>query len=34
VRPDHIKVLELNPGVAPEDVGRGFEHIRAVWGEE
>jgi sugar phosphate isomerase/epimerase len=34
VRPDHIKVLELNPGVAPEDVGRGFEYIRSVWGAE
>lgn len=34
VRPDHIKVLELNPGVAPEDVSRGYEHIRSVWGPE
>ena len=34
VRADHIKVLELNPGVAPEDVARGYEHIRSVWGPE
>jgi sugar phosphate isomerase/epimerase len=34
IRPDHIKVIELNPGVTPEDVKRGYEHIRSVWGPE
>jgi len=34
VRPDHIKVIELSPGVAAEDVRRGFGYIRSVWGEE
>lgn len=34
VRPDHIKVLELSPGIETEDVRRGFAHIKSVWGEE
>jgi sugar phosphate isomerase/epimerase len=34
VRPEHIKVLELSPGVPPEDVRRGFDHIRNLWGPE
>jgi hypothetical protein len=34
VRPDHIKVIELSPGVSAEDVRRGFGYIRSVWGEE
>lgn len=34
VRPDHIKVIELSPGVAAEDVKRGYAFIRSVWGEE
>jgi hypothetical protein len=24
----------LNPGVAPEDVTKGYAHIRSVWGPE
>jgi hypothetical protein len=27
-------VIELNPGVAPEDVTQGHAHIRSVWGPE
>lgn len=34
VRPDHIKVLELNPGVPVEDVRTGYEFLRSVWGPE
>ncbi len=34
VRPEHIKVIELNPGVKPEDVTRGFDYIRSVWGDQ
>ncbi len=34
VKPEHIKVIELSPGVPPEDVQRGFAHIKSVWGEE
>jgi sugar phosphate isomerase/epimerase len=34
VRPEHIKVLELSPGVPPEDVRRGFEYIQSVWGPD
>lgn len=33
VRPEHIKVLELNPNVSVEDVKTGFEYIKSVWGE-
>ncbi len=34
VKPDHIKVLELNPNVAIDDVRLGFDHIRKFWGSE
>ena len=34
VTPEHIKVIELSPGVPAEDVQRGFAHIKSVWGEE
>ena len=34
VKPDHIKVLELSPGVQPQDVLAGFAHLKSVWGEE
>lgn len=34
VGPQHIKVIELNPGVEAEDVKRGYDHIRSVWGPE
>ena len=33
VRPDHIKVFELNPGVSVEDVKRGVAHLKAIWGD-
>ncbi len=34
VKPEHLKVLELSPGLKPEEVSAGFEHIKSVWGEE
>jgi sugar phosphate isomerase/epimerase len=34
VRPDHIKVFELNPGVSVEDVQRGVAHLKSIWGDE
>ena len=34
VKPEHIKVLELSPGVQPQDVLTGFAHLKSVWGEE
>ncbi|MBX3734869.1 MAG: sugar phosphate isomerase/epimerase [Verrucomicrobiae bacterium] len=34
VRPDHIKVIELSPGVSADDVRRGYEFLRSVWGDE
>ena len=33
VRPDHIKVFELNPGVPVDDVNRGVAHLKSIWGE-
>jgi sugar phosphate isomerase/epimerase len=34
VKPEHIKVIELSPGLHPEDVRRGVAHIKSIWGEE
>jgi sugar phosphate isomerase/epimerase len=34
VKPEHLKVIELSPGVKSDDVRRGFAHIKSVWGEE
>ena len=34
VKPEHIKVFELNPGMNVEDVKRGVAHIKGIWGEE
>ena len=31
-KPEHIKVLELAPGLPPEEVLRGYAHIQNVWG--
>ena len=33
VRPEHIKVFELNPGVPVEDVQTGVAHLKSIWGE-
>jgi len=34
VRPDHIKVFELNPGVPPEALREGVAHLKSLWGED
>jgi sugar phosphate isomerase/epimerase len=33
VRPDHIKVFELNPGVPVDQVQSGVAHLKSIWGE-
>jgi sugar phosphate isomerase/epimerase len=32
VRPDHLKILELNPNVPPEQVQQGYAFLKQVWG--
>ena len=34
VKPDHIKVIELNPIVSPEELSAGTAHLKSLWGEE
>jgi len=34
VKPEHIKVFELNPGVPVEELKRGVGHLKAIWGDE
>jgi sugar phosphate isomerase/epimerase len=34
VKPEHIKVFELSPGVPVEDLKRGVGHLKAIWGDE
>ncbi|MEW6307373.1 MAG: sugar phosphate isomerase/epimerase, partial [Verrucomicrobiota bacterium] len=34
VKPEHIKVFEIMPGVPPEDLKRGVATLKAIWGEE
>src|SRR5258708_18976419 len=34
VKPSHIKVFELSPGLAVEEVKAGIEHVRGMWGGE
>jgi len=34
VKAEHIKVFELSPGVPVEDLKRGVEYLKGVWGEE
>lgn len=34
VKPEHIKVFELNPGVPVEAVKTGVAHLKSIWGEE
>ena len=34
VRPHHIKVFELNPGLEVEDVRTGVAHLKSIWGDE
>jgi sugar phosphate isomerase/epimerase len=34
VKPEHIKVFEMSPGLSPEEVRSGVAHIKSIWGEE
>jgi sugar phosphate isomerase/epimerase len=34
VKPEHIKVFELSPGLTVEEVQRGVEHVKQLWGGE
>jgi sugar phosphate isomerase/epimerase len=34
VKPEHIKVFELSPGLSAEAVKRGVAHVKKIWGEE
>lgn len=34
VRPEHIKVFELNPGVTVDDLRTGVAHLKSIWGQE
>jgi len=34
VRPEHIKVFELSPGVPVEELKRGVAHLQGLWGPE
>jgi sugar phosphate isomerase/epimerase len=33
VRPEHLKVFELNPGVPVELLREGVAHVKSIWGE-
>jgi sugar phosphate isomerase/epimerase len=33
VKPDHIKVFEMNPALSKEEVLTGVKHLKSVWGE-
>jgi sugar phosphate isomerase/epimerase len=34
VKPEHIKVFEMSPGLTAEEVSAGVAHLKAIWGEE
>jgi sugar phosphate isomerase/epimerase len=34
VKPEHIKVFELSPGLAVEEVKSGVAHVKKIWGED
>ena len=34
VKPNHIKVFELSPGLEVEAVKQGIAHLKAIWGSE
>lgn len=34
VKPEHIKVFEMSPGLSAEEVLAGVAHIKGIWGEE
>jgi hypothetical protein len=34
VKREHIKVFELSPGLAVEEVKSGVAHVKKIWGDE
>jgi sugar phosphate isomerase/epimerase len=34
IKPEHIKVFELSPGLTAEEVKNGVEHIKQLWGAD
>ena len=34
IRPEQIKVFELNPNLPVAEVRRGIEHLKGIWGED
>ena len=34
VKPEHIKVFELNPNLSADDAKNGVEHLKRIWGED
>ncbi len=34
VKPEHIKVFEMSPGLSAEEVRAGVTHLKSIWGEE
>jgi sugar phosphate isomerase/epimerase len=34
IKPEHIKVFELSPGLTAEEVKSGVEHIKQLWGAD
>jgi sugar phosphate isomerase/epimerase len=34
IKPEHIKVFELSPGLTVDDVKAGIEHLKLLWGTE
>jgi sugar phosphate isomerase/epimerase len=33
VKPEHIKVFEMSPGLAPDEVRQGVAHLKGIWGD-
>lgn len=33
VKPEHIKVFEMNPGIPVEELKRGVAYVKSLWGE-
>jgi sugar phosphate isomerase/epimerase len=33
VRPEHLKIFEMNPGIPVEDLQAGVAHVKAIWGQ-
>jgi sugar phosphate isomerase/epimerase len=33
VKPEHLKVFEMGPGLEPEQVSAGVAHLKSIWGD-